>query len=110
MALAEEKGLDTKGLTDHCVKNKIDNLRKKGKALVDKHIRPLIEKEKRLPTSSEAPEEQQLNGPLADIDWGAMVPVTRWPYFPVYWELFGCHPTWGYWSEKETGSDSDSSG
>ena len=41
VAYGEEKGIDVEGLTDVVVKNKLASIRKKGKSLVEKHIKPL---------------------------------------------------------------------
>ena len=52
-----EENLDLDGLTVNAVKNKLANLKKKGGALVEKHVKPVIRAAVTpLPTGSEAPE------------------------------------------------------
>ena len=105
---ANEKGLDVKEISnDGVMKNKIDGIRRKGKALVDKHIRPLVDKARKIPTGSAAPDDGPPSDPLADIDWDEFCRISKWPNFKVYWDCFGSHPTWGIWPTVETVSDDD---
>ena len=106
VAYGEEKGMDVEGLTDIVVKNKLASIRKKGKSLVQKHIKPLAGSTgNKLPTGSAAEEDGSPSDPLANFDWSTLEKKVKWANLRHYWELFGLHPTWGIWPVVETTSD-----
>lgn len=84
----------------------LTNLRRKGKSLVEKHVRPLL---KGVPkgTGSEAVDEGVLPDPHVSLDWEELSKAAKWPNFRLYFDLFGNHPTWGIWPVKDTAAISD---
>ena len=106
---AEEHILDLAGLTVSAVKNKLAGVKKKGKALVEKLIKPIVRAAMTpLPTGSEAPDDGEPPAdPLSTLDWETLEKKAKWSNFHAYFDLFGGHPTWGLWSTGETGSDSE---
>ena len=97
------------GLSVKTIKNKLDSLRKKGKALAQKHLKPLLSCWT-FPTSSDAPADGPPPYPLSLIDWDSVIQAVKWPNIRTYFDLFGKHPTWVRWEVKETGvliSDND---
>ena len=106
---AEENNLDLAGLTVSAVKNKLAGVKKKGKALVEKLIKPFVRAAMTpLLTGSEAPDDGEPPAdPLSTFDWQTLEKRAKWSNFHVYFNLFGGHPTWGLSSTGETGSDSE---
>ena len=94
------------------VKNKLAAVRKKGKVLVEKLIKPIVRAAMTpLPTGSEAPDDgEPLADPLSTLDWETLEKKAKWSNFHVYFDFFGSHPTWGLWSTGEIGSDSEAEG
>ena len=92
-------------LTGKIVKNEIDTICKKGKVQIDQLIHRLFAALK-APTGN-AQDGRPTPVPLADVSWTDLVKAAKWLNIPLYYKLFGAHPTWGVWGMEETGSDED---
>ena len=101
------ESVDPKEFTVRSIKNKVDNLRRKGKDLIHKHIKPIMneEKNKRKQGTGSAADETAAtpSDPMEAIDWEELEKITKWPNFQLFWSLFGQHPSWGIWPVGETG-------
>ena len=78
------------------LKDKVDGMKRTGRRLVDKHIRPILKKAEREATTGAAVDEdddRHAKNPLDDIDWHSLHRQARWPHLKRYFELFGDHPT-----------------
>ena len=87
------ESVDPKKFTVRSVKNKVDNLRRKGKDLIHKHIKPIHneEKNKRKQGTGSAADETAAtpSDPMEAIDWEELEKIAKWPNFQLFWSLFG---------------------